>query len=208
MEQPREWDQQSHLRAGVSVSLEYRPTLQCSIQPADLTVSFSLRQMFCSVLTWISSFQVYIIQVSVGNHQWTVKHRYSDFHDLHEKVSMLKLWPWSLTKLCTVLVVLFYTMVYIISFLKRENICHMPSELPTKSFLWEHYYLPLLHSPLELGKVDLDNFSLGLGWKLCQRGEFRLESLNFLLRRMFVISWLDDQNLSVSSGWMIKMFLK
>uniref|UniRef100_A0A8U8BKK9 Nischarin n=1 Tax=Geospiza parvula TaxID=87175 RepID=A0A8U8BKK9_GEOPR len=29
---------------------------------------------------------VYIIQVSVGNHQWTVKHRYSDFHDLHEKL--------------------------------------------------------------------------------------------------------------------------
>ncbi|NXP74041.1 NISCH protein, partial [Ramphastos sulfuratus] len=34
----------------------------------------------------ISSLQVYIIQVSVGNHQWTVKHRYSDFHDLHEKL--------------------------------------------------------------------------------------------------------------------------
>uniref|UniRef100_A0A8V5GAK2 Uncharacterized protein n=1 Tax=Melopsittacus undulatus TaxID=13146 RepID=A0A8V5GAK2_MELUD len=29
---------------------------------------------------------VYIIQVSVGSHQWTVKHRYSDFHDLHEKL--------------------------------------------------------------------------------------------------------------------------
>uniref|UniRef100_A0A674K2E2 Nischarin n=1 Tax=Terrapene triunguis TaxID=2587831 RepID=A0A674K2E2_9SAUR len=32
------------------------------------------------------SFLVYIIQVSVGSHQWTVKHRYSDFHDLHEKL--------------------------------------------------------------------------------------------------------------------------
>uniref|UniRef100_A0A8V5G6X4 Nischarin n=1 Tax=Melopsittacus undulatus TaxID=13146 RepID=A0A8V5G6X4_MELUD len=30
--------------------------------------------------------RVYIIQVSVGSHQWTVKHRYSDFHDLHEKL--------------------------------------------------------------------------------------------------------------------------
>ncbi|NXC43242.1 NISCH protein, partial [Penelope pileata] len=30
--------------------------------------------------------QVYIIQISVGSHQWTVKHRYSDFHDLHEKL--------------------------------------------------------------------------------------------------------------------------
>lgn len=162
MEQPREWDQQSHLRAGVSVSLEYRPTLQCSIQPADLTVSFSLRQMFCSVLTWISSFQVYIIQVSVGNHQWTVKHRYSDFHDLHEKVNMLKLWPWSLTKLCTVLVVLFYTMVYIISFLKRENICHMLSELPTKSFLWEHYYLPCYTPLLSWGRLIWTTLALAL----------------------------------------------
>lgn len=32
-------------------------------------------------------FQVYIIEVSVGDHSWTVKHRYSDFHELHEKVS-------------------------------------------------------------------------------------------------------------------------
>ncbi|XP_023611419.1 nischarin isoform X9 [Myotis lucifugus] len=30
--------------------------------------------------------KVYIIQVTDGNHEWTVKHRYSDFHDLHEKL--------------------------------------------------------------------------------------------------------------------------
>ncbi|XP_043443472.1 nischarin isoform X2 [Prionailurus bengalensis] len=29
---------------------------------------------------------VYIIQVTVGSHEWTVKHRYSDFYDLHEKL--------------------------------------------------------------------------------------------------------------------------
>nr|XP_042717679.1 nischarin isoform X3 [Chrysemys picta bellii] len=34
----------------------------------------------------VESYTVYIIQVSVGSHQWTVKHRYSDFHDLHEKL--------------------------------------------------------------------------------------------------------------------------
>ncbi|XP_065605684.1 nischarin isoform X3 [Cyrtonyx montezumae] len=33
----------------------------------------------------VETYTVYIIQVSVGSHQWTVKHRYSDFHDLHEK---------------------------------------------------------------------------------------------------------------------------
>lgn len=31
-------------------------------------------------------FQVYIIEVTDGEHKWKVKHRYSDFHDLHEKV--------------------------------------------------------------------------------------------------------------------------
>ncbi|XP_052213948.1 nischarin-like isoform X1 [Dreissena polymorpha] len=29
---------------------------------------------------------IYIIQVNVGPYSWTVKHRYSDFHDLHEKL--------------------------------------------------------------------------------------------------------------------------
>ncbi|XP_067854712.1 nischarin isoform X2 [Heptranchias perlo] len=33
---------------------------------------------------------VYIIEVKVGNHQWTVKHRYSDFHELHEKLTAEK----------------------------------------------------------------------------------------------------------------------
>ncbi|OXB72360.1 UNVERIFIED_CONTAM: hypothetical protein H355_005429 [Colinus virginianus] len=34
----------------------------------------------------VETYTVYIIQVSVDSHQWTVKHRYSDFHDLHEKL--------------------------------------------------------------------------------------------------------------------------
>ncbi|KAJ1111572.1 hypothetical protein NDU88_008894 [Pleurodeles waltl] len=33
---------------------------------------------------------VYIIEVSVGCHRWTVKHRYSDFHELQEKLSAEK----------------------------------------------------------------------------------------------------------------------
>ena len=33
--------------------------------------------------------QVYTIQVTVGDCQWTVQHRYSEFHELHEKLVAL-----------------------------------------------------------------------------------------------------------------------
>ncbi|KAK6473945.1 nischarin-like [Huso huso] len=38
----------------------------------------------------VENYTVYIIEVNVGNHKWTVKHRYSDFHDLHEKLTAEK----------------------------------------------------------------------------------------------------------------------
>ncbi|XP_004581586.2 nischarin isoform X2 [Ochotona princeps] len=34
----------------------------------------------------VDTYTVYIIQVTDGGHEWTVKHRYSDFHELHEKL--------------------------------------------------------------------------------------------------------------------------
>ncbi|XP_016384314.1 nischarin [Sinocyclocheilus rhinocerous] len=38
----------------------------------------------------VENYTVYIIEVNVGDHRWTVKHRYSDFHDLHEKLTVEK----------------------------------------------------------------------------------------------------------------------
>ncbi|XP_062842649.1 nischarin [Trichomycterus rosablanca] len=38
----------------------------------------------------VENYTVYIIEVVVGDHRWTVEHRYSDFHDLHEKLTSEK----------------------------------------------------------------------------------------------------------------------
>ncbi|XP_058023165.1 nischarin isoform X3 [Ahaetulla prasina] len=38
----------------------------------------------------VETYTVYIIQVTVGTHEWIVKHRYSDFYDLHEKLVLEK----------------------------------------------------------------------------------------------------------------------
>ncbi|XP_071350092.1 nischarin isoform X3 [Trachinotus anak] len=38
----------------------------------------------------VENYTVYIIEVMDGEHSWTVKHRYSDFHDLHEKLTAEK----------------------------------------------------------------------------------------------------------------------
>nr|XP_014344313.1 PREDICTED: nischarin isoform X3 [Latimeria chalumnae] len=38
----------------------------------------------------VENYTVYVIEVTVGKHQWTVKHRYSDFHELHEKLTAEK----------------------------------------------------------------------------------------------------------------------
>ncbi|XP_062400691.1 nischarin [Sardina pilchardus] len=38
----------------------------------------------------VDNYTVYIIEVKVGDHKWIIKHRYSDFHDLHEKLTSEK----------------------------------------------------------------------------------------------------------------------
>ncbi|XP_055015158.1 nischarin isoform X3 [Boleophthalmus pectinirostris] len=35
----------------------------------------------------VENYTVYIIEVTDGLHRWTIKHRYSDFHELHEKLT-------------------------------------------------------------------------------------------------------------------------
>ncbi|EHB12984.1 Nischarin [Heterocephalus glaber] len=48
------------------------------LRPSWVWVGLDTRPLGCCL--------VYIIQVTDGSHEWTVKHRYSDFHDLHEKL--------------------------------------------------------------------------------------------------------------------------
>ncbi|TRZ01620.1 hypothetical protein DNTS_022973 [Danionella cerebrum] len=38
----------------------------------------------------VENYTVYIIEVKVGDHSWSIKHRYSDFHELHEKLTVEK----------------------------------------------------------------------------------------------------------------------
>ncbi|KAL1251605.1 hypothetical protein QQF64_019401 [Cirrhinus molitorella] len=38
----------------------------------------------------VENYTVYIIEVNVGDHSWTVKHRYSGFYELHEKLTVEK----------------------------------------------------------------------------------------------------------------------
>ncbi|KAM9525011.1 nischarin isoform 1-T1 [Salvelinus alpinus] len=38
----------------------------------------------------VENYTVYVIEVTVRDHRWTIKHRYSDFHDLHEKLTAEK----------------------------------------------------------------------------------------------------------------------
>ncbi|XP_076865349.1 nischarin isoform X2 [Brachyhypopomus gauderio] len=38
----------------------------------------------------VENYTVYIIEMKVGDHRWTTKHRYSDFYDLHEKLTSQK----------------------------------------------------------------------------------------------------------------------
>ncbi|KAM6927858.1 LOW QUALITY PROTEIN: nischarin [Xenentodon cancila] len=38
----------------------------------------------------VENYTVYIINVTDGRHRWTIKHRYSDFYDLHEKLTTEK----------------------------------------------------------------------------------------------------------------------
>ncbi|XP_051550160.1 nischarin isoform X2 [Myxocyprinus asiaticus] len=54
-----------------------------SEQTAEKRVSIGGSQL-------VENYTVYIIEVKVGDHSWTVKHRYSDFHDLHEKLTAEK----------------------------------------------------------------------------------------------------------------------
>ncbi|XP_029947828.1 nischarin isoform X2 [Salarias fasciatus] len=60
------------------------------MEPAPFPEEASERQVCVVGSELVENYTVYIIDVTDGQHRWTVKHRYSDFHDLHEKLTAEK----------------------------------------------------------------------------------------------------------------------
>lgn len=57
------------------------------MEPALFTEEISERKVAIVGSELVENYTVYIIEVTDGLHRWTVKHRYSDFHELHEKLT-------------------------------------------------------------------------------------------------------------------------
>ncbi|XP_034388236.1 nischarin isoform X2 [Cyclopterus lumpus] len=60
------------------------------MEPDSFPEELSERQVCVVGSELVENYTVYVIEVSEGDHRWTVKHRYSDFHDLHEKLTSEK----------------------------------------------------------------------------------------------------------------------
>nr|XP_040060658.1 nischarin isoform X5 [Gasterosteus aculeatus aculeatus] len=60
------------------------------MEPASFPEELSERKVCVVGSELVENYTVYVIEVSDGEHRWTVKHRYSDFHDLHEKLTAEK----------------------------------------------------------------------------------------------------------------------
>ncbi|KAG5835863.1 hypothetical protein ANANG_G00248520 [Anguilla anguilla] len=66
---------------------ELAPTMDSALFPEDITEQKKIRIVGSEL---VENYTVYVIEVTVGDHKWTIKHRYSDFHDLHEKLTTEK----------------------------------------------------------------------------------------------------------------------
>ncbi|XP_026023023.1 nischarin isoform X2 [Astatotilapia calliptera] len=60
------------------------------MEPVPFTEEVSERKVSVVGSELVENYTVYIIDVTDGQHRWTVKHRYSDFYDLHEKLTAEK----------------------------------------------------------------------------------------------------------------------
>ncbi|XP_070850302.1 nischarin isoform X3 [Chaetodon trifascialis] len=60
------------------------------MEPDPFPEEVSERKVYVVGSELVENYTVYIIEVTDGEHKWTVKHRYSDFHDLHEKLTAEK----------------------------------------------------------------------------------------------------------------------
>ncbi|XP_077582006.1 nischarin [Stigmatopora nigra] len=57
------------------------------MEPPSFTEELLDRKVCIVGSELVENYTVYVIEVQDGEHKWTIKHRYSDFHDLHEKLA-------------------------------------------------------------------------------------------------------------------------
>ncbi|XP_067683735.1 nischarin-like isoform X2 [Haliotis asinina] len=117
----------------------------------------------------VENYTVYLIEVTVGPYSWTVKHRYSDFHELHDKlVSTCKL-----DKNLLPPKKLFGNQSE--TFIKKRQ-GELEVYLQTVLYYLAHRVPPILAFFLHFNKYEIHGITQALAEELYNRGETILQS--------------------------------